>query len=253
MDCTDACDTKNPTFPCTPCQPTPPVAPVHQSQVESSQGCNTSSQPAPSVTLSSQVGASHTSQIAGQPDQFDDPDPDEYVGVNDEDNYCDGVQAVHEEHIGPDSILEDEEATIDDDVDSERVFAFDPENPKIAVGELFPNVDAFKKSLRHFAIKNEFEVFTVKSDKTRFIGKCKDPSYPWRIHASRLQDNKTFKVKVLPHDHSCPATTMVDGKMASSSWVSDKVGDWLRKNPSVGANEVKNVALRAALQLFCSF
>ncbi|XP_078176238.1 uncharacterized protein LOC144569652 [Carex rostrata] len=33
---------------------------------------------------------------------------------------------------------------------------------------------------------------------------------------------------------------MVDGKMASSSWVSDRVGDWLRKNPSAGAKAVKN-------------
>ncbi|XP_078148514.1 uncharacterized protein LOC144543943 [Carex rostrata] len=179
---------------------------------------------APSIALGSQVGASQTSQIAGQPDHFDDPDPDEYVGVNDEDIYCHSDEAVHEEHIGPDLILENEEATIDDAVDNERVVAFDPENPKIAVGELFPNVDAFKKSLRHFAIKNEFEVCTVKSDKTRFIGKCKDSSCPWRIHASRLHDKKTFMVKVLPHDHSCPSTTMVDGKMASSSWVSDRVG-----------------------------
>ena len=116
------------------------------------------------------------------------------MGVNDEDIYCQSDEVVHEEHIGPDPILEGEEATIDDSIDNERVIAFDPENPKIAVGELFPNVDAFRKSLRHFAIKNEFEVFTVKSDKTRFIGKCKDPSCPWRIHASRLQDKKTFMV-----------------------------------------------------------
>jgi zinc finger SWIM domain-containing protein 3 len=47
-------------------------------------------------------------------------------------------------------------------------------------------------------------------------------------------------VKILPHEHSCPSTTMVDGKMASSSWVSDRVGDWLRKNPLAGAKEVKN-------------
>jgi hypothetical protein len=33
---------------------------------------------------------------------------------------------------------------------------------------------------------------------------------------------------------------MVDGKMASSSWVSERVGDWLRKNPSAGAKEVKS-------------
>lgn len=89
-------------------QQTPFIAPGNWSQVESSQGCNTSSQPAPSVALGSQVGASQNSQIAGQPDQFDDPDLDEYVSVNDEHIYCYCFddEAVHEEHIGPDPIFE---------------------------------------------------------------------------------------------------------------------------------------------------
>jgi hypothetical protein len=33
---------------------------------------------------------------------------------------------------------------------------------------------------------------------------------------------------------------MIDRKMASKSWVSSRVGDWLRKNPSAGAKEVQN-------------
>jgi MuDR family transposase len=52
---------------------------------------------------------------------------------------------------------------------------------------LFPDVNAFRNSLRHFAIKNEFEVSTVKSDKKRFIGKCKHSDCPCRIRASILQ------------------------------------------------------------------
>jgi MuDR family transposase len=55
---------------------------------------------------------------------------------------------------------------------------------QIEVNALFPNVNTFRKALRHFAIKNEFEVRTVKSDRKRFIGECKHPSYPWKIHAS---------------------------------------------------------------------
>jgi MuDR family transposase len=200
------CDTdgssncSDPTFPCTPSQPAPYIAPSNQSQVESSQGCNTSSQPGPSIALSSQARVSQNSQIAGQPDQFDDPDPDEYVGVNDEYIYLFDGEAVHEEYISPDVDEEHispnvhEETIIDDVVECERIITYDSENPKIEVGSLFPDVDAFRKALRHFAIKNEFEVCTVKSDKTRFIGKCKNHSCPWRIRASRLQDNKTFMV-----------------------------------------------------------
>jgi hypothetical protein len=45
---------------------------------------------------------------------------------------------------------------------------------------------------------------------------------------------------MLPHTHTCPSTTMVEGKMTTMSWVSDRVGDWLRRNPSVGAKQVQN-------------
>jgi hypothetical protein len=47
-------------------------------------------------------------------------------------------------------------------------------------------------------------------------------------------------VKILLAEHTCSSTTMVDGKMASKLWVSDRVGDWLRKHPSAGAKEVQN-------------
>lgn len=45
---------------------------------------------------------------------------------------------------------------------------------------------------------------------------------------------------MLPHEHTCPSTTMVDGKMTCKSWVSDRVTDWMKKNPSAGAKDVKN-------------
>jgi hypothetical protein len=48
-----------------------------------------------------------------------------------------------------------------------------------------------------------------------------------------------LQVRVLPHEHTCPTTSMLHGKMISRSWVSDRAGDWLRKNPSAGAKDVK--------------
>jgi hypothetical protein len=39
---------------------------------------------------------------------------------------------------------------------------------------------------------------------------------------------------------NCPFASMLDRKMTSWSWVKERVGDWLRKNLTVGANEVKN-------------
>lgn len=40
-----------------------------------------------------------------------------------------------------------------------------------------------------------FELAGIKTDKTRYIAKCKADGCPWRIHASRIFDGKTIEVR----------------------------------------------------------
>ena len=64
------------------------------------------------------------------------------------------------------------EAEVDDADPLEINVLHDPENPKIVKGELFPDIIAFKKAIRHYAVKIGFEfVVGYKTDKTRFIAK----------------------------------------------------------------------------------
>jgi hypothetical protein len=56
------------------------------------------------------------------------------------------------------------------------------------------------------------------------------------IYLSILQ----LHIRVLSHEHTYSSTSMLNGKMTSQSWVKERVGDWLRKNLTVGAKEVKN-------------
>jgi MuDR family transposase len=79
--------------------------------------------------------------------------------------------------------------------ESEHTISYDLENPRIEFNALFLNVDAFRKSLRHFAIKNEFEYIIVKSDKKKFIANYKHEDCPWRIRAYRLE----MIIKALRH------------------------------------------------------
>jgi MuDR family transposase len=159
----------------------------------------------------SQIGGFQECNMSKQPDQSNNPD--EHVGFNEKRLYGSDIEvgfanhAFEKEYIDPEEDNEHEELVVDevegdiheelrinDVVQCEPSFVFDPENPKIEVNALFPDVNTFRKALRHFAIKNEFEVRKVKSDRKRFIGECKHPSCPWRIRASILQDNKTFMV-----------------------------------------------------------
>ena len=48
-----------------------------------------------------------------------------------------------------------------------------------------------------------------------------------------------MQIKVLPSDHDCPTTKLVVGKMASQDWCADRLGDWLKKNPTKRAKDCK--------------
>jgi len=61
-------------------------------------------------------------------------------------------------------------------------------------GKLFPDILAFRKAIRHFAVTKGFELADMKTDPTRFIARCKAEGCPWRIHASRIHDRKTIQV-----------------------------------------------------------
>ena len=71
----------------------------------------------------------------------------------------------------------------------------DHENPKIVKRGLFPDIISFRKAIGHYAVKKGFEFDKVKTDPTRFIAKCAAEGCPWRIHASRLFDQKTIQVQ----------------------------------------------------------
>jgi len=138
-----------------------------------------------------------------EPDLFDN---EEYVGVDDEHLYItipprqppttDNVEPVDENsnHVAADGGLP-LEAEVDDADPLEIHVLHDPENPKIIKGQLFPDIVSFRKAVRHYAVKKGFEFDKVKTDPTRFIAKCAAEGCPWRIHASRLFDQKTIQVQ----------------------------------------------------------
>jgi hypothetical protein len=121
----------------------------------------------------------------------------EYVGLDDEDPFktllsdssdseCDG----NVECIGVEDDL-----VVEDAFDCEPiVHATDLENPTIAVGITFGDGDIFKKAIRQYAIKGEYEIAASYSESTRYRGYCKAKRCNWRIHASKLSGENTWMV-----------------------------------------------------------
>jgi hypothetical protein len=47
------------------------------------------------------------------------------------------------------------------------------------------------------------------------------------------------QIKVLPEKHNFPTTKLREGKMTSQGWCADRLGDWLKRNPTKGPNDCK--------------
>ena len=143
-------------------------------------------------------------EAAREPDIFDNDE--EYMGVDDEAMYDEAPptefaqpqpfdNANTHATADPSDDFVHVEAEVDDADPLEINVLHDPKNPKIVKGELFPDIIAFRKALRHYAMKTGFELAPgYKSDKQRFIAKCAAEGCPWRIHASTIFYKKTAQV-----------------------------------------------------------
>ncbi|XP_066325231.1 uncharacterized protein [Miscanthus floridulus] len=150
------------------------------------------------------------------------------------------VDAYDSDGSGKDDLYVDDEAGCE-------VFEHvtDLENPTIACGVTFEDGDTFKRAIRQFAVLNEFKIAALYSESTRYRGICKGSKSKkkrckWRIHASQLQDGKTWQIKKMYQKHTCPSTSKLHQNcMANNAWVRDRIIDILREEPTIGAAALK--------------
>jgi hypothetical protein len=108
--------------------------------------------------------------------------------------HCQVFVVVTNENVAAEGAIPLEAEVTDADPNEIRVL-HDPENPRIEKGALFPDIITFRKAVRHYAVKTGFKLAPgIKTDPTRYIARCKHPGCPWRIHASRIHDQKTIQV-----------------------------------------------------------
>lgn len=65
------------------------------------------------------------------------------------------------------------------------------------LGTIYPSMKEFRMAVRQFAINEEFDLGTEKSDPTRFRGFCKSTGdCPWKINGSKHKGASTVEVKI---------------------------------------------------------
>ncbi|XP_020106676.1 uncharacterized protein LOC109722909 [Ananas comosus] len=107
--------------------------------------------------------------------------------------------------------LKTDGSDLEDNMDHVGTFSYDVNNPIMEVGAKYPNV-------------------TVTCAKSN----CK-----WRIHASRLQDSLVFQIKTLQGEHTCTSANRCRNKVATQSWVCNRVIEWLRLEGDLSTTELR--------------
>jgi len=127
-------------------------------------------------------------------------DDEEYVGINDENQYMADQQDDQEEGAADSDSFVHDDLLVDDEAGCETSeHVTNLENPTIACGVTFEDGDTFKRAIRQYAVLKEFEIAAHYSEAKRYRGHCKGykskkKRCKWRIHASQLQDGKTWQV-----------------------------------------------------------
>jgi hypothetical protein len=133
---------------------------------------------------------------------------DEPVGFNEEKKYLPEEKAEPEVVVArvplgtldvpssydPQHVLGDDETLLANKV--APMYIHDRNNPRIEVGTTFADSKAFKVALRQLAIREDWSFITEHSDSKRFNGRCTDKDCPWKIHAYKIKNANTFKVRL---------------------------------------------------------
>jgi hypothetical protein len=132
-------------------------------------GNNAENEPSPSVACESQ-GQVRSSEGCNVLDPLDNEE--QYVEANGEEIYLsdreDLISSV-DALSGP--TIEGEQSDSEPSIleDSEHSVLYDPDNPRIELNALFPDIYTLMSDLRHFALKNQFDYKPLKSDKKKKI------------------------------------------------------------------------------------
>ena len=130
---------------------------------------------------------------------------------------------------------------IPDKVPFETRVKFDPKNPEVRLGSLFPSMMEFRLAMRQYALNKEFELKVGKSDRTRYMAYCRggNGKCPWRIYAKIEQSGSpTIIVVSINHMHTCTSSAKRRTTMPSKAWVAKKALPVLMKKPHMGAKDL---------------
>ncbi|KAJ9562064.1 hypothetical protein OSB04_007224 [Centaurea solstitialis] len=173
-----------------------------------------------------------------------DSDLFDYVDNETEETKIDDNEEDHEV-INVDDIV----ANVDDDNnDVENAYhVHDPKQKwklmKPSLGEKYENPTQLKFCVTNYAIANGYQLRFDKCDSKRVVVRCGlkrdgENQCPFRLYASWINKERTFQVKILDDNHTCPRN-YAHNSLAKPDWIAQALLPNLIKNQDMTLKEMK--------------
>ncbi|KAH9762042.1 SWIM-type domain-containing protein [Citrus sinensis] len=140
----------------------------------------------------------------------DDNDDDDCLSDFDKEFAADGGRINHQNIAEDAEVMDDEGSSFDDesiDANPQLLPRLDGKY-RLRLGDVFDDVDHFRKVLGEVMVDKSFEITKVYNDRRRFYGKCKTDGCPWYMVGGKIKGKGGFVIKELQNKHDCKQTEM---------------------------------------------
>lgn len=156
--------------------------------------------------------------------------------------------------VGNDMVEDDYSVQLPDNFDSSSPIALrDEDLPEklvatwkegiTGVGQDFKCVKEFRAALQKYAVAHRFVYKLKKNDATRVSGRCVVEGCSWKIHASRVPDAQTFRIRKYNDSHTCGGKSWKSSHR-TRNWLVSIIKERLRDSPNDKPREIAKSILR---------
>ncbi|XP_059670866.1 uncharacterized protein LOC132316402 [Cornus florida] len=108
---------------------------------------------------------------------------------------------------------------------------------KFVKDHLFDNINHFRTVLKEYSVQKGFKLVMKKNERIRVTSHCGNPGCHWRIHATVLEDQVTYKVKTIGPEHTCIRTTK--NKVVTSTFIANKLVNKFKNQPDISLKKLE--------------
>ncbi|KAM3374531.1 hypothetical protein P3S68_013245 [Capsicum galapagoense] len=111
------------------------------------------------------------------------------------------------------------------------------------VDQDFKNVREFRAALQKYAVAHRFVYKLKKNDASRVSGRCVVEGCSWKIHASKVPDAQTFRIRKFNGLHTCEGESWKSAHR-TRNWLVSIIKERLRESPNDKPREIAKSILR---------